>query len=378
MTVVAAMLLDAYRELNSKKLFWITLVLSGMVVICYGSIGFDEDGMSILYGLKHVDSEFIKQGSPWARAMYMGIFSDFVVTIWLSWIAIILALISTTTIFPDFVASGTIDLVLAKPITRIKLFVIKYLTSLLFVVLQVGLFCVGVFACVGLRLGEWNWMIFAAVPIVTVFYSYLYSANVLTGILTRSAITALLLTMLFWFGLWSIQSSEVLLNQFRFMSQIQAERAQEIVDRVEASLATADDAENGVSDRQRLRWERELDGAQEDHEQAQELEQTLTTWHRRVRVGVIILPKTQHTVGLLSRWLKDPQGFSIIAMMRGDMTGMMPGSNANRPTGVDAETSRRMEAYYDDTSPWFIITSSLGFELLVLGVACWMFVRRDY
>ena len=29
MTVLTAMLIDAYRELNSKKLFWITLIISG-------------------------------------------------------------------------------------------------------------------------------------------------------------------------------------------------------------------------------------------------------------------------------------------------------------------------------------------------------------
>ena len=98
--------------------------------------------------------------------MYVGIFSDFIVAVWLSWIAIILALISTCTIFPDFLAGGAIDLVLSKPIHRATMFGMKFVMSLLFVILQVLMFCTGIFLCIGLRLGEWNWMIFAAVPVV--------------------------------------------------------------------------------------------------------------------------------------------------------------------------------------------------------------------
>ncbi len=90
------------------------------------------------------------------------------------------------------------------------------------------------------------------------------------------------------------------------------------------------------------------------------------------------MPKTGLTVGLLSRSLKDPGGFSIMAMMRGDMSAGLGGSGAGRSTDSDAESSRRMEAYYDDISPWFIIGSSIAFEFVVLTIACFIFCRRDY
>jgi hypothetical protein len=31
-----------------------------------------------------------------------------------------------------------------------------------------------------------------------------------------------------------------------------------------------------------------------------------------------------------------------------------------------------------EKSPWYILGSSLGFEALVVGLACWIFTRRDY
>ena len=92
MIVFRAMLVDAYRQLNSKRLFWVILSLSFTVVVFYGSIGFNEDGMSMFFGLWQIDSPILREGSPMARILYISIFSSFFVEIWLAWIATILAL----------------------------------------------------------------------------------------------------------------------------------------------------------------------------------------------------------------------------------------------------------------------------------------------
>ena len=76
-----ALLLDAYRQLSAAKLFWLTLGLSGMVVLVFGSIGFNDDGMSLFFGLKQIESEVVHAGSPWARGLYIGMYSSFLVTI---------------------------------------------------------------------------------------------------------------------------------------------------------------------------------------------------------------------------------------------------------------------------------------------------------
>ncbi len=370
MTVIGAMLLDAYRELNSRKLFWITLILSGTVVLGYGSMGFNEKGPSMFFGLWQIESEGLAEGSPWARALYMGIFSDFMVSIWLAWVATIIALISTTTIFPDFMASGAIDLVLSKPIGRVKIFFIKYLASLLFVVLQVGLFCAGIFLCVGGRMGEWNPKIFLAVPLVTVFYSYLYAFNVLLAVLTRSSLAALMLTLLFWVSLFSLQSTEAIVKSFQLNFIVQTERSDKDIEDLQARLDAI--PEDQAEPRERI--EVLIEEATEARDDLVKIETGLTRWHRRIRIIIAPLPKTALTIELLSRALKDPEGFSIVAMMRGDMSG---GRGAG--TGkIDAEVSRRQEAYYDAMPAWRIVGTSLGFEAVVLAIACFIFIRRDY
>jgi ABC-type transport system involved in multi-copper enzyme maturation permease subunit len=375
MTMFAAMLLDAYRELNAKKLFWITLTISALVVISFGSIGFDEKGMSVMFGLKQIESEYINSETPWARALYMGIFSDFIVTIWLSWVAVILALISTCSVFPDFLAGGSIDLVLSKPIHRVTLFATKYVVSLLFVLLQVGLFCVGIFFCVGLRIGEWNWMIFAAIPVVTVFYSYLFCVCVLTGVITRSAITALLLTMLFWVSLFTIQTTEGLLNQYKIRFEVQMENEQRTIDRFDASLAALDQRGDEASAVARADLVRRRADAQAAYDAAQEGWSTLDVWHSPADAAMTLLPKNAQTIALLPRWLKDPRGFSISAMMRGEMTGSETGVLDTR---TDVEWTRRLEEEQEAVSPFYIIGTSVAFEAVILAIACVIFVRRDF
>ena len=41
-----ALFVDAYRELNSKRLFWITMTLSALVVAVFGMFGINERGLT--------------------------------------------------------------------------------------------------------------------------------------------------------------------------------------------------------------------------------------------------------------------------------------------------------------------------------------------
>src|SRR5580692_11650279 len=97
--------------------------------------------------------------------------------------------------FPDLLTGGSIDLYLSKPISRLRLFLTKYFTGLLFVGFQVGAFSAASFLVLAIRGQVWIWGVFLAIPIVLVFYSYLYCVCVLIGVLTRSTLTAILLTI---------------------------------------------------------------------------------------------------------------------------------------------------------------------------------------
>ena len=376
--VFRALLLDAYRQLSAAKLFWLTLGLSAIVVLVFSSIGFNDEGMSLFFGLTQIESEMINTGSPWARGLYIGIYSSFLVTIWLGWIATVLALISTCTIFPEFVQGGSIELSLSKPISRLHLFFMKYAVSLSFVVLQVLLFCGGIFLCVGLRIGEWNWGIFYAIPIITVFYSYLFSVCVLVGMVTRSGITALLITGLFWMGLMSAQGAETVLNRFVTEQKVTIERLEEGIVKATEELAELE-SESSTDMRIQRRKDR-IESFQEDVDYAKVLFDKIDVWYRPVSWGLAVLPKTGQTIGLLDRWLDDGTGFDIAALMRGDMQELEEVDEFDPTTygARERETMRRLDEDYSERSLWYVVGTSLLFEGLILTLAAWYVCKKDF
>src|SRR5204862_1450850 len=132
-----AIFVDAYRELNSKRMFWVTLVLSGLVVAAFATVGLTERGYSVL-GWENVSWFNSKVVS---RPMfYHWIFGEFGVKRWLAFVATTLALISTAGMVPDLITGGAIDLYVSKPIGRLRLFLTKFAAGLLFAALQVTFF----------------------------------------------------------------------------------------------------------------------------------------------------------------------------------------------------------------------------------------------
>ena len=313
-----------------------------------------------------------------ASLVYRSIFSTFMVGIWLAWIATILALVSTTTIFPDFVSGGAIDVVLSKPIRRVTVFFMKFATSLLFVLLQVTLFCVGVFLCMGIRLGDWEWKIFAAIPVVTLFFSYLFSVNVLFGVWTRSALAALLITMMLWTSLWSINQAETILNLVRMEMIVGVEREDKSIAQLEESYAAleADKTEQNAPARQHLKSE--LESSRNERDTTLELIGKIDNWYTPIRTVRTVMPKTAETIALLDRWLRRDTDVNLFDLLQGKVASDDSGIFRVTNTSDEREAQRRLQHEYDAKSEVFLIGSSLAFEVLVLSLACWIFVRRDY
>jgi len=376
MIVFHAMLVDAYRELKSKSLFWVVLGLSALVILVYASIGFNQNGMFLFFGLYKPESSFFSSDSPLSELLYRGIFTTFIVSLWLTWIATILALVSTSNAFPDFIASGAVDIVLSKPISRVRLFVYKYLVSLLFVVLQVAIFCVGVFLCMGWRIGAWDPKIFLAIPIVTLFFSYLYSFNVLVGVYSRSAMAALLFTMCLWFSVFGMNFAEGIFVQVR--SQFEVDRAQAVQqkDAAETALAKLDPSAEDY-DIEKLNAEQRIMLNEEVIERQDELLAKTKPWFYGVMAVKFPMPKTGETIDLLNQYLVPDGAVGLNDLLSGNFTQNEDGDFVV-PDNEQSQLTDRVEAFYDERSLWYIIGTSLLFEAVMLTAACAIFVRRDY
>ena len=348
----AAMLLDAYRELNSRRLFWVTLALSLVVVLAVAAVGINARGLTLLgweFDTRPLTSDLVPP-----RKFYLFLFANLAVPIWLTWAASILALISTASIFPDFIASGAIEMTLARPISRPRLFLTKYVLGLLFVTLQVAVFAAACCLVVRLRGGVWEPRIFLAVPIVVASFSYLFAFCVLFGMLTRSTIAALLLTLVVWLGLWGLNMTDGTLLFFRERAALQAERAARQVERLAPGPT--------------------LERARAEAAEAAEAARTMRRISAVAAWLKTLLPKTAETIQLLDRWTLTPED-------KAPFGGPAPEADDGPavPFGPpDRELAARLEAATRERSAVWVLGSSLACEAVVVGLAAWLFCRRDF
>lgn len=377
-----ALILAAYRELNAKKLFWITMGINLLVVLLYAALGINDEGVTLLHW--QFSDEFFNAENVPPDLFYRLQFVSWGIPFWLSWIATILALVSTAGIVPDLVKGGVIETMLSKPISRTRLFLTRYSTGLIFVLLQVGVFSVGCFLVMGIRGGAWEPRLFLAIPIVLVFFSYLYAICALFGMLTRSTITSLLLTILIWFMLFLTNAADGLIIQQREGVAVQVERLEEQeANRAQVLTMTEQNLENTEPDSpmhgQMVRnvKNRRL-GLEDTRERLEARRASLEMWNKwttAVGYARTVLPKTSETIGLLERYLMSREE---LGRLMADRTGIEINEEDDIPAMADPEAIRRAELAMRDRSVAWIVGTSLLFEVFILGIATLLFMRRDF
>ena len=333
-----AILWESYRMLRARVLFWVVLGISMLVALMFASIGVNDQGYSVLFGLWEMESSLINSSSGYAELFYLLIFTNVIVKWWLGYLAIALALISCSSVFPEFLAAGSVDVAVSKPISRVRLFLVKYLGSLIFVFLQVGVFCLIVFAAMGFRLGSWNWSVFWAVPILVFVFSMIYCMGVLVAVWTRSTMLSLLAMVILWGVTLMVQLTESSLYALSYSS----EEAGETVD-----FSTGQVRESGDDDFSGLKKA-----------------------HRVSKAAAWPLPKTREVTLLINRKIKTGSsdeslaGMSLLAFTSEDAMGEFRGD-------MNQNAASRNSLFY-------ILGSSALFEVFVLSLACWRFGRKDY
>jgi hypothetical protein len=338
---------------------------------------------------------------------YKYLFLTLGVKFWLSVFAVGLALVSTAGIFPEFVTAGSIDLYLSKPIGRTRLFLTRYVGGLMFVALQVTAFCVASFVVIGMRGGAWEPAIFLAVPLVVLVFSYLFAVCVLLGLLTRSTVAALLLTLLFWFILWASNVTELGLLNAEVRDHLEAQSLDAQIAQAQAELRAP------ASPRQRAAtapfappthgsfWERlgvyaraynqynpqspamirqRLRSLQADRAQVGD---RYDVAHRIAWQVKTVLPKTSETIDLLERELIR---LADLPQFEEDQTAAQP---APSPTTSPSESRQRRRERYRAAqrqvqeilrhrSVGWVLGTSLAFETVIVALGGWIFWRRDY
>ncbi|MCY3005800.1 MAG: ABC transporter permease [Planctomycetota bacterium] len=122
----------------------------------------------------------------------------FIMWLGLGQIAMMVAIVVTAPMIPDMFQTGSLHLLLSKPLSRSLLFLSKYLGGCIFVALNVGFFLVGLYFYAGIQLGIWNRGILWCIPLFIFSFMIFYSVSALVGLIWKNPIICVVLTALFW------------------------------------------------------------------------------------------------------------------------------------------------------------------------------------
>ena len=122
----------------------------------------------------------------------------FIMWLGLGQIAMMVAIVVTAPMIPDMFQTGSLHLLLSKPLSRSLLFLSKYLGGCIFVAMNVGFFLVGLYFYSGMQLGIWNRGILWCIPVFIFSFMIFYSVSALVGLIWKNPIICVVLTALFW------------------------------------------------------------------------------------------------------------------------------------------------------------------------------------
>lgn len=193
-----AIIVDSFRESLDRKIFWVIAALIVVVILGMVGLDFQANRVSLVFGLATFESQGWDPATEAGRAAILGMVIHLVMNLVVGWIGVLLMIVATANFFPTMMEQGAIDVVLSKPISRPRLFLYKYLASMVFVFLLGALFVVAMFGVMGLRWGIWAPGFLWSIPLLVLLFSYVYCVSVFVGVWTRSTVAAILLSLGAW------------------------------------------------------------------------------------------------------------------------------------------------------------------------------------
>jgi len=310
-----AILVEGFRESVDRKIFWVLVILTLVIVLLMLSIGFDGENMSFCFGLWKTTTNAPGPFYDFGRLQLVSAVVYIFLAAILGWFGIVLMIIATAGIFPSMMEGGAIDVLLSKPISRARLFLYKYISSMVFVFLQGALFVVLTFLVMGFRWGVWAPGYLLCVLLLVLLFSYVYCMSVWIGVKTRSPVAAILVSIGAWALFAVIHQAPQIFETFPNLKE-------------------------------------------------------RTALYNTVRIISWIPPKTGDFDYLAARWAGAGISMDIFP------SSMM--EQADEQGRAQMDRAREVEKHELLKNPVASIGSSLAFEAVIVLLAMWSFVRRDY
>jgi ABC-type transport system involved in multi-copper enzyme maturation permease subunit len=117
---------------------------------------------------------------------------------WMFRITMLLFIAACAGYFPAMLGSGAVDIVLAKPLSRLQIYIARYVGGIALYAAAITAFCLLLFIGIGLRTGVFHFRIFYGIPLLMFIASLLYALLALIGTASRSATMAMVVGYVFY------------------------------------------------------------------------------------------------------------------------------------------------------------------------------------
>lgn len=209
-----ALIVDSFRESLDRKIFWVMLLVELLVVAGMFCVGFSPGRVDILFGTWFFETNQFTALSGVDSAKIAGITVHFIMDLVLGWSGVTLAIIATAGFFPTMLERGSVEVLLSKPLSRGKLFLGKYLGSMAFIAIHASIFVFFSFLVIGFRWKVWLPGYLLTIPLLVVLFSYIYAISAWAGVMFRSTVAAVLLSLGAWVGFAGVQAVGDLFDTF--------------------------------------------------------------------------------------------------------------------------------------------------------------------
>jgi ABC-type transport system involved in multi-copper enzyme maturation permease subunit len=202
--IVRALLRDAYYQVVDNLGFRILLVLFLLPGLFFLLFSFRTDGIWVV-GTWQLNADWLTSGRatpPNAEAleqllqMRLDNIVDSVLSVF-DLFASVFAIAAVSFFVPQMLERGGADVVFSKPVSRLALYLSRYVAGLAFVSLLAVVLIGGVFSGLWLASGYFQPRLMWAIPALVYGFASLHAISCLFGVLTRSSIAAILLTVVF-------------------------------------------------------------------------------------------------------------------------------------------------------------------------------------
>ena len=131
-----------------------------------------------------------------------GILDKFVLSIGLA-----IAIVVTASIIPETFEAGSLNLLLSKPVSRWGLFIAKFIGGCVFISICATYLFAGIWLWLGLALGVWENAILLSILLYIIVFGIYFSVSAFIGLVFRSTILAIMVTLLFWSACFLVGTS---------------------------------------------------------------------------------------------------------------------------------------------------------------------------